>query len=147
MKRRPLTIRVAAGGKLLALLVALTGCSCSRRTHKEVFPVRGSVVFEGKPTPNAVVFFHPLGENKSGTPTSSGVVGQDGSFEITTFEPHDGAPAGTYAVSVIWKKSSGIGDRDEVYLLPERYMNPQTSGLRVEVKEGPNQVPPFQLTK
>jgi hypothetical protein len=147
MKRRSLSPRTAVAGPLLVLIVALTCCSCSRHSDKEVFTVRGSVMFEGKPTPNAVVFFHPQGEPRSGTPMSSGVVGPDGSFEITTFQPGDGAPAGMYAVSIVWKKPAAVGDRDEVYLLPERYINPQTSGLRVEVKEGPNQLAPFQLTK
>ena len=74
-----------------------------------------------------------------------GVVGADGSFQIGTYGVKDGAPTGQYTVTLVWKTEPKGGDDDQVNLLPVRYMYPFSSGLTAQVKEGPNQLEPFQL--
>ena len=51
-------------------------------------------------------------------------------------------------MTVIWTAPGKFGsDDDGKSLLPARYSDPQRSGLPVvEIKEGPNELPPFQLT-
>jgi hypothetical protein len=131
-------------GTLLALALPLLLCSCARDNHKPVFPVQGKVLYKGQPAQNAIVFLHPLGKVAPDEPTPRGIVAADGSFRIGTYRDKDGAPAGQYAVTVVWKTEAKGGD-DQDNLLPARYLNPSTSGLTAQVKEGPNELEPFQL--
>jgi hypothetical protein len=133
-----------APGILLASVVPLILCSCARDNRKPVFPVQGKVLYKGQPAQNAIVFLHPLGNVASAAPTPHGIVAADGSFQIGTYRDKDGAPAGQYAVTVVWKTEARGGD-DQDNLLPVRYLNPSTSGLTAQVKEGPNELEPFQL--
>src|SRR5262245_50800380 len=81
------------------LLVAVAGCS-SGSDRVPVFPVRGQVFYQSKPAVGAVVILNPQDASLEGKlpmhPT--GKVEADGSFRITTYETHDGAPAGEYKV-------------------------------------------------
>ena len=127
---------------------ALATGSCSSRTGPALNPVTGSAVFEGRPAAGAVLTFHRVGDpDKQNLPHA--VVAADGSFIVTTFVRGDGAAAGRYAITVIWrKKGQGHGDDDGgKFVLPLRYLSPETSGLTVEVKEGPNQLVPLVFTK
>jgi hypothetical protein len=74
-------------------LAALLGTSCGPG-RTPVHPVSGQVFFAGKPTPGAVVVFHPVGTEDPQGPRPSGKVQEDGSFSLTTFTPGDGAPEG-----------------------------------------------------
>jgi hypothetical protein len=131
-------------GRLFLMLVPLILCSCAGQTHKPVFPVQGKVLYKGKPTPKAIVFFHRIGEKDENEPIPRGVVGQDGTFQISTFGINDGAPPGQYAVTVVWKSDDKGGDRQDD-LLPAQYMFPNFSGLTAQVKEARNDLEPFQL--
>jgi hypothetical protein len=151
---RPRPVRVLL---LFALLAGLAASSSCGRTEKGLYPVRGQVFYEGKPASGAVVFFHRQGDPgpKDGstggghaTDLASGNVGADGSFELTTFNRGKGAPAGRYAVTVSWTSPSpGGGDSGGKSLLPPRYLYPAYSKLVAEVKEGDNELPPFQLKR
>jgi hypothetical protein len=131
-------------GVLLAFLLTLPCCSCAGAKHKPVFPVQGKVLFKGKPTPKAVVFFHPLTNSEENEPMPRGVVGADGTFQISTYGVKDGAPPGHYTISIVWKSDDKGGDLQDD-LLPARYMLPSSSGLTVQVKEGRNELEPFVL--
>ena len=58
--------------------------------------VQGRVYFQGVPAPGAVVTL----VNESKGPRAAGIVEADGSFKLTTYQPFDGVPEGTYKVSV-----------------------------------------------
>jgi hypothetical protein len=132
---------------LVLFASCLAFCSCG--TGKlPTYPVSGKIFFEDKPTPRAAVFLHPLDEvNKSASVHPSGLVQDDGSFQISTWKRNDGAPVGRYAVTVVWQGPSQVGDRGGPNLLPERYSNPGASGLFIEVKETTNALPPFRLVQ
>jgi hypothetical protein len=76
-----------------------------------------------------------------------GVVGADGTFHLGTFAVDDGAPAGDYAVTVIWETQPASRDEEALNLLPRRYASPATSGLRARVVEGETKLDPFRLTQ
>ncbi len=59
--------------------------------------VRGTVTLDGKPVDGAGVTFIPTGE---GGRQASGTTGADGSFQLTTYKPNDGALPGEYKVIV-----------------------------------------------
>src|SRR5262249_40892081 len=128
----------------------LSGCGDGRLP---VYPVRGQVFYEDKPTPGALVIFHPL---NNPDPRARGLVARvraEGSFSPTTYNTEDGAPAGEYAVTVAWVKdvdNQNVAKEDmkeQRNLLPDRYSKAETSGLRVEVKKGSNELEPFRLTR
>ena len=145
------------GGRVMLLLLLATPLAMSSCGGQGLHPVHGQVLYEGKPAAGAVVFFHPQDDHPStagaqGNPVTaadlpSGKVGPDGSFELTTYKRGKGAPAGRYTVTVSWTGPSAAGDSDGPNLLPARYLDPATSQLAVEVKEGDNKLQPFQLTK
>ncbi len=139
-------------GGVLATAAALAGCSGADGDAKApVFPVKGTVQFEGQPASGAFVVFHPRSASRSGgeTPLSSGQVQSDGTFELTTNSQADGAPAGDYAVTVQWTKLIQQGG-DAVAgpnVIPLIYSSPETTPLKVSVKDAPNQLEPFNITR
>jgi hypothetical protein len=135
--------------RLLLLAAAAGPLSCGGTA---LSPVRGRVFYEGQPAKGAVVFFHPRGEGGScetgpGVVRPMGKVGPDGWFELTTDSRGKGAPPGRYVVTVVWEGPSPAGDDGGPNLVPPHYMSPATSPLIVEVKEGPNDLTPFFLTR
>lgn len=118
-------------------ITAEEGVSIANR--RPVYPVKGKVHFEGTPTPDAAVVFYLI-EGKKMTRAADALVEADGSFALSTYKAFDGAPAGQHAVSVVWREGAGPNR------LPDRYANPATSGLRVQVKSEPNDFA-FDLTR
>jgi len=66
-------------------------------------------------------------------------VAADGSFDVNMYGDKDGAPVGEYVVTVMWE---GEGGYDQ---LKGQYSDAKKSKMRVVVKEGPNELPPFKL--
>lgn len=132
---------------LLPLLLAGCGVPDGRMT---VHRVRGSVKVDGRPASGMDVVLYPdtpLADKNADYPRAA--VGEDGSFAITTYDEGDGAPAGSYKVSILQggdSSSESIGARKPKKTGLERYKDPATSGLTATVKEGPNDLPAFELT-
>lgn len=131
-------------GLFLILAVAATGCSSGSTPDEPVYPVRGVVRFRGQGAGLAVVVFQRRGDldphHRSYAKTAA-----DGTFALTTREPHDGAPAGNYVITVTWpptesEEAPGLKDK-----LAGRYAVPSNSKLSFEVKPEPNTVPPIDL--
>jgi hypothetical protein len=123
-------------GAAAGLLVTLWGAySFATRDPSKlsVSPVSGTVVFEGQPPEGASIIFHPLDDSLTIRPR--GVVGADGTFELTTYLPADGAPRGEYNVTLEWKK---LVEFDGDYaagpnLFPAEYASPASTPVRVTV--------------
>jgi len=141
-------LRLPGKAGRFALLVAVPMlCSCAKDQRPPLYPVQGKVFCQGKPAAGAMLFFHPGegGANPAGM-LPHGVVEADGSFRVGTYEEQDGAQAGQYRVTVRWTSKAKSSDDDERSLLPSRYLNPGTSGLRAEVRNEPTELQ-FQLTR
>jgi hypothetical protein len=152
-------------GRILALLVAgtawlpLTGCWGSGRP--EVAPVRGQVTYRGKAVAGATVTF--LCEDAPRP--ASGSTDEAGNYQLTTFEPNDGAMIGTHVVTVTKYpkfvaadvpgiENMSMGEQVEAVRqqsalrtaqaekkgtgLPKKYATRKTSDLRKEVVDGEN---------
>jgi hypothetical protein len=133
--------------RILALL-ALTSVTvgCLKEAKVSAYPVRGSVMYKGKPATGVVVVLRPLAGDVARP--SSGTSVADGTFQITTFAVHDGAPAGEYVATLTWPKSqidSTTGDELTDDLLKGRYADPAKSSRKVTVREGDNLLDPFIL--
>ena len=130
----------------LLLLIFLVGCGPKQGV--ECFPVSGTVLLNNQPLPEATVVLHPA-SGVSEVQRPIGETDATGRFTLTTLQPADGAPAGEYQVTVVQRALVQKGEemvRDGANQLPPRYAQPATSGLKVTVAEGTNELPPLQLT-
>lgn len=107
--------------------------------RKPVYPVRGKVVLDGKPIPDALVEFYPA-DKKAGLPRADALADEDGSFVLSTYQAQDGAAAGEFAVTVVLRKVGTGPEEPGPNLLPARYGKPETTPLKVRVQQGPNEV-------
>jgi len=77
---------------LASALGTLASCEPSEK-RLPTFPVTGSVAFaDKKPAANATVVFHPTDPTITVRPR--GKMAADGSFQLTSYDGNDGAPAG-----------------------------------------------------
>jgi hypothetical protein len=127
----------------LTRTLALAGCTSGL---KPVHPIRGKVLFRGKPADSALVVLNPVGETDTKAVRPQGTVSKDGVFEISTYGEKNGAPAGDYAVSFVWLIEDARTKR-EWSPLPVRFMNPAQSGVKVTIREGSNELASIQLTR
>ncbi len=118
------------------------GCSGEPRVH--MVPVRGTVKFTDGTIPQgevATVFFEPVDIGSQATQPAPGVFRKaafgdinpkDGSFELTTVNPGDGAIAGKYKV-VFQIHKTYLGRES---LIPEKYTRAETTPFEVIVEPG-----------
>jgi hypothetical protein len=138
-------MRVLKGGQIALVVGLVLTAACSRpgrskENQKPVHPVHGQLLVGGKPATGAFVFFVPVDEPANPTdPRPRAEVKADGGFDVSMYSESDGAPVGEYTVIVMWE---GEGGYDK---LKGQYSDPAKSKMRVVVKEGKNELPPFQL--
>jgi hypothetical protein len=136
-----------------SLLVSLCGlavlslASCSQGGRKSVYSASGKVFFRGQPAQGALVTLIPLEDDDSGTPRPGAQVKKDGSFRLSTYRSYDGAPAGSYAVAIVYRSPIRKVDDENAGpdLLQGKYSDPKKTPLRVVIQEGPNELTPFDL--
>jgi hypothetical protein len=135
----------------VACFVACFGCGDGRIA---TYPVTGAVTVDGQPAEGVLIVFCPTeGPEEFQSERPFGNTGSGGKFELTTFNPQDGAPAGQYKVMAQWRtkpqQASPEQDPDRQPAAMDRlgykYINPETSGLTATVDEGPTELPPFEL--
>ncbi|MCA9088148.1 MAG: hypothetical protein KDA90_05860 [Planctomycetaceae bacterium] len=140
----------------LIYLLPVLALGCGRAAvdpqARDVYPVAGTITYQGRPICDGVVRFHPVKEFDDGKPfiLPRGVVDEEGNMIVSTYGTGDGAPAGEYRLSISWQGPLEGVDEDEEDLLPEliprKYRNPETSGLYCVVSEIPeNLIPPVEL--
>jgi hypothetical protein len=134
-------------GLVLVAGLVLGISSCSRGDRKVVYPVRGQGFFKGKPAEGAQVTLVPLDDNDTQTPRPGAQVRKNGSFRLSTYASYDGAPAGRYAVTILYRSPERKVDDENrgPDLLRGKYSDPQTTRLKVEVKDGTNELGSFNL--
>ncbi len=124
--------------------------------ERTVYPAEGIVRYQGKPATGARVSLIPEQPGKD-VYAPYGETGADGTFKLTTYRIGDGAPVGHYKVSIIWMTAPQESAQDlqrvasgqvqqPVDRLQDKYSDPNTSGLKAEIKaESPNRLAPFDL--
>jgi len=133
------------GGLALLAMVAflLPGCG---RGGAGLQPVEGQVLFNGKPVEGAKVVLQPQGEIDPLASNPAGSTDADGKFKLSTYPTGDGAKPGEYVACVMIPPGAEARlAGSPLKKLPDRYVSGDTSGLAVIVKEGRNQLEPFQL--
>jgi hypothetical protein len=83
-------------------LWACIGCG-SENWQAETVPVNGTLRINGQPALGAIIELHAASTPADVRNSRAwGVVADDGRFSLTTYKRGDGAPAGTYNVTVRW---------------------------------------------
>jgi len=85
--------------------VVLSGCGASSGPRLPTVPVKGKLLIDGKSYGNCTVILSattvdPDPKLAAANKSVTGVVKEDGTFVLTTYKEGDGAPAGTYEVTV-----------------------------------------------
>ncbi len=131
---------VIKGGMLVLGLALCVGCGDRGRA-----PVQGRVTFEGEIVTEGVVYFVP----ESG-PSASGMISEEGTYQLSTHSAGDGAIVGPHQVYLsgpptdlgnytLDDYAANKAPEDQARpAFPQKYLSPQTSGLRFEVKPGSN---------
>ena len=136
----------------LTAALALTCASCSDPDNDypdlTIYPVSGRMTYKGKPASGAVVFFHRQGGDASKEPAITGIVQEDGSFELVCGPLGKGAPAGDYDVLVEWTRVTGQGKKRPQTgpdVLKGRYADPKHPLLHATVEAKATNLPGFEL--
>ena len=128
------------------LMLVLPGC---RDAPRATYPVTGRVEIQGQAAAYADLVFYDVRGRVPGGVRPYATTDQSGSFTVSTYGMNDGAPAGEYEVAISWKGPlRGIppDQRDALpERLPERYLDPAASGVRVRVERGENSLETIQL--
>ena len=104
---------------LVSVLLVLSVCGCG-----ENVPLKGKVTFsdDGSPLTRGTVIF--VKENFQ----SRGVIQPDGTFNVTSVNPGDGLPPGTYKIGIV-----DAVDTDVIPLIDPKHTSPDNSGLTLTV--------------
>ena len=129
------------GLSLAFLLGFVAGCG---KSGPQMVPVNGNVTLDGSPVNGASVMFLP----DKGRPAQGNTDAQ-GHFSLNSIPGGAGAELGKYQVTVTLTKHTGVtagadglesgpasGPVKVEYLVPQKYSDPKTSGITIEVKPG-----------
>ena len=125
----------------LTLFVAIVVAGCS--DQQQTYVVHGMVVYpDGKPVPKGTVEFEALDEKRPITASSE--IEPDGTFQLGTFAPLDGAVPGRQRIAVITDAEIGTEAERPEFLPPplvaSRFAEFKTSGLETVVELRMNNV-------
>ncbi len=130
------------------LIIGAAACAgCGSGSSPDLIPIRGEVVYRGKPLGDGQVIYLPA-EPGAGR-QASGQIQADGSFQLTTREPNDGVFKGNYKIAIYayephpgepqsreeYEELAQKGGIKRGYLIPARYADSATSELTDKVDE------------
>ena len=131
---------------LTALCAVLCGCDRTPRLTGLV-NASGTLTHEGNPVEGASIMFAPAPGSSADNRAASAKTDASGRFTLMTLVPGDGAFPGTYRVMVNKTEAAGGGaiestgdaptrfsdDRTRIDYLPQKYRNPETSGIEITI--------------
>ena len=120
--------------------------SCQKNNRVPVFPVHGRVVGPQKePAVGAMLVFYPADRDSAQLVRPLAYVDEEGGYQLTTYEEGDGAPCGTYVITVEWRERSASpfnSNREGYDRLRGSYKDPETSEFTFAVEENEENVVP-----
>lgn len=132
------------------LLLSAAGCGGGSEHGVDLHPVHGVITQAGQPVEGARVSLYQVGASgvqATGLPVPKGTTDAQGAFEIRTFDPGDGAPAGKYSltVSLLEQVEAPDGQLLERDRLQDKYANPAHPVMEVEVPVASNDLGEIDL--
>ncbi len=139
-KRNTETLRTAMA--LAIACLGLVGCS-----EKKMAQVAGRIVYSGDGTAAAELSGYRVSflcrkdrpDGKQSRVTATGLVGEDGTFTVSTYEIGDGAMLGTHQIALTPPIKYGDDGKVPIIVIDPRYGRPGQSGLTAVV-EGDTEV-------
>ncbi len=139
---------------VFASLIAIgcDGCGGGGTPRPKCAPVSGTVTYKNEPVAGATVTFWTANAPRA----AIGQTDAKGNFQLTTFDPNDGAIVGTHSVTVTKPPESAPANATEMATakpaaaptkppLPTKYALASSTPLKFEVKSGSNTAP-LELT-
>ena len=123
---------------------------CEDSSQMKVYPANGTVLFKGEPAAGAQLAFYGLDDplRAPDAPFPQAVVQADGSYQVSSYAVADGAPAGRYKVTIVWRKSATADPEirdDSPDLLRGRYATLEASDITVNVSPTGGELPTIEL--
>lgn len=85
--------------RCFGLLLLGIAAGCGPADQVKVYPVKGTVKFQGQPMKGGgSIAFYPTGGQVGATP--GGEIKEDGTYELMTYKPGDGSMPGDYRVVI-----------------------------------------------
>lgn len=134
-------------GLILVSAASLLVTGCGPNNPFGAIPVGGKVIYNGQPLKEGEVLYNPVDSKGR---RAKGKIQADGSFQLTTLELNDGAIPGEYQISILaYAPHPGEPSRTEAaespdairdrikrgHIIPEKYTDPETSGLTDSVNK------------
>jgi hypothetical protein len=126
---------------LLVIVPVLVGCTRTEYPNN-TYPVSGRVqTNDGTPASDVRVTLHSSKIIAEGDPfRPSGMTGDDGIFQLTTYETDDGAPVGNYAITFRWAEpQKNMLDAMPKDKLRNRFARPTDQSLTCDIIESESQ--------
>ena len=134
------------------LALGPAGCGAKAPPRIALVPAQGKLLSKGKPAADALVVFHPADEATDKALDGirpRGRVQADGAFTLGSYQDDDGAPVGSYKVTVVWPEPAKSSNPEEKYSGPDRlkgkYKDPETTKLTAAVVAGTPEIQPLTL--
>ncbi len=147
----------------LVVAVASWWRPASGDPHIAVYPVSGNVLVDGEVPAGAQIVLHPQGHTLPEGIAATATVHEDGSFSVSIYGDEPGVPPGDYVATVHWFRSLGsesqgkrgvadfvamtTGSQHSAPVVPTIYTSPNSSPLRVTVREDQNELGPIVITR
>lgn len=155
-----MTSRPSNGGSWLTAMglglgiQLFSGCGSSRELLP-LYQVTGQVQADGGPLAGASVVFYPVGGGDLLQDLRPrGTTNANGHFQLQTYLPGDGAPAGEFKVTIEWHGEPIPEDSTDVRhdannLRPNRLLDtfaaPESTPINVTIANGENALEPFHV--
>ena len=129
------------------LALGLASCSRNRAATRLSSQGQGVSFLRGNLPKGAQITLVPLDGHDSKAPRPGAQTKRNGSFRLSTFVSYNSAPAGRYAVTVIYQSPVRKVDDENMGpdLLRGRYADAKTTPLQAEIRTGNNELEPFNL--
>ena len=136
--------RIVLGLLVAAASASAPGCG-GKPEHIACHPTRGRVLVGDEPAAGVdVLMLNAANPGNSESPQPYATTDADGTFELTTFEPGDGAPAGDYIVTLRWPDGPP-GPSLPPARLGDAFTNPARTPYKATVAAKANQLDPFRI--
>jgi hypothetical protein len=127
----------------------LLGSGCGGGPSLPTFyPVKGTVLLDGKPVCFANVSLTPKDSTDEDTPAATGQTNANGEFSIRSMigPGYDGAMPGEYWVSLSApKQAPADANGSKPTAIPQKYRNPKTAKISVSVGQQSNDLGTIRL--
>jgi hypothetical protein len=128
----PVPRRRAAAVVVAGMLLGLAGCG-----GPSLYPVHGKVVWENGAEARELDGGLVVCEAVNGAVGARGDIQKDGSFQLSTYKPGDGAVPGKHRVAVVENKP---GEPPPAPIIDRAFFSVETSGLEINVEPKTNAV-------